>query len=42
MFLVADEPLQEDKDKRAVCLKRENSTDMQLWKVEPDAKKMLK
>jgi len=37
---MADEPWQSDKNKRLVCLKRENSTDMQLWKVEPAKKKM--
>jgi hypothetical protein len=39
-FLMAEGPLLNDKSKRVVCLKRENSTDMQLWKVEPALKKI--
>jgi hypothetical protein len=39
-FLMADGSLDEDKSKRVVCLKRENSTDMQLWKIERANKKM--
>jgi hypothetical protein len=39
-FLMADGSLEQDKSKRVVCLKRENSTDMQLWKIEPAIKKL--
>jgi hypothetical protein len=39
-FLVAGDPYQENKSKRVACLKRENSTGMQLWKIEPAKKKM--
>jgi hypothetical protein len=40
-FLMADEPLPEDKTKRVIVrLKRENDSDMQLWKIEPVSKKM--
>ena len=37
---MAGQALPEDESKRVVCLKRENSTDMQLWKIEPANKKM--
>lgn len=37
---MAEGSLQDDKSKRFVCLKRENSTDMQLWKLEPSIKKI--
>jgi hypothetical protein len=37
---MAEGPLLNDKSKRVVCLKRENSTDMQLWKIEPAVKKI--
>jgi hypothetical protein len=37
---MADEPWLQDKNKRVVCLKRENSTDMQQWKIEPVKKKI--
>jgi hypothetical protein len=39
-FLVAGDPYQENKSERVACLKRENSTGMQLWKIEPAKKKM--
>jgi hypothetical protein len=39
-FLVAGEPRQGNKSERVACLKRENSTGMQLWKIEPANKKM--
>jgi len=39
-FLVVGEPCQENKSARVACLKRENSTGMQLWKIEPAKKKM--
>jgi hypothetical protein len=37
---MAGQALPEDESKRVVCLKRENSTDMQLFKIEPVTKKM--
>jgi hypothetical protein len=37
---VAGEPCQGNKSERVACLKRENSTSMQLWKIEPANKKM--
>jgi len=37
---VAGEPCQGNKSDRVACLKRENSTGMQLWKIEPVKKKM--
>jgi hypothetical protein len=39
-FLMAGDPCEENKSERVVCLKRENSTDMQLWKFEPANKKV--
>jgi hypothetical protein len=36
---MVDRPLPDDENKRNVCLKRENSTDMLLWKIEPANKK---
>jgi hypothetical protein len=40
LFLMAGEPCQGKKSERVACLKRENSTGMQLWKIEPAKKKM--
>jgi len=40
LFLVAEEPLENDSSKRVVGLKRENCTDMQLWRIEPVKKKI--
>jgi hypothetical protein len=37
---MAEGPWLDDKSKQVVCLKRENSTDMQLWKIEPAKKKI--
>jgi hypothetical protein len=39
-FLVAGEPCQGNKSERVAFLKRENSTGMQLWKIEPAKKKI--
>jgi hypothetical protein len=39
-FLVAGEPRQENKSERVACLKRENSSGMQLWKIESASKKI--
>jgi hypothetical protein len=39
-FLVAGEPCQGSKSARVASLKRENSTGMQLWKIEPAKKKI--
>lgn len=39
---MAGEARQEDKSKRAVCLKSENFTDMQQWKIEPVVIKEMK
>jgi hypothetical protein len=39
-FLVAGVPSQENNCDQVACLKRENSTGMQLWKIEPVSKKM--
>jgi hypothetical protein len=40
LFLTAGEPLLGDESKRVVCLRKENSTDMQVWKIEPFVKKV--
>lgn len=37
---MAGETLLDDDNKRIVCLKRENNTDMQQWKLEPAKKKI--
>jgi len=39
-FLVAGERLQGNTSARVASLKRENNTDMQLWKIEAGGKKM--
>jgi hypothetical protein len=39
-FLMAGDPCEENKSERVVRLKRENCTDMQLWKFEPANKKI--
>jgi hypothetical protein len=38
-FLVAGEPCQGNNSEQVACLKRQNSTGMQLWKIEPANKK---
>jgi len=37
---VAGDPCQGNKSEQVACLKRENSTGMQLWKIEPASKKI--
>jgi hypothetical protein len=39
-FLVAGDPCLGNKSERVASLKRENSTGMQLWKIEPASKKI--
>jgi hypothetical protein len=38
MYLTAGSSWQNDKNKRAVCLRSENSRNTQQWKIEPAQK----